>query len=98
MIGKRNIIAVCGLIAVNAISYFIVLPIAQKLEDQHYGDGPIVILYVSLAIALPFIVSKYYVEENEKTFRKFIRVIMLVLFSWAGYYWFLECSFCSTGG
>ena len=95
---KRNIISVIGLIGIHVISYFVVLPIAQNLENHHYGDEPFVLLYVALVIALPFLVFKHYKENNAKIFRILIHAIMLSLIGWAIKFLFLECSVCSMGG
>jgi len=95
---KKNIIAAFGLSGVYLVSYFLVLPIAQNQEDLHYGNGPLVFLYLVFAIAIAFIAFKHYREKNEMMFRILILAVMISLIGWAAKYLFLECSVCSMGG
>lgn len=98
MILGKNVIAILSLIGINVISYFIVLPIAQNIVDQHYGNGPFVILYIVLAIITPFLVYRIYIDEPSLIFRRLIHAIILSFIFWAIMYFRLECSLCSNVG
>jgi hypothetical protein len=95
---KKDIIAVIGFIGINAISFFLVLPIAQNLENQHYGDGFLILLYMALVVAIPLLINKYFSEHNEKTFRILIAAIIISLIAWAIKFFFLNCSICLMAG
>ncbi len=98
MIKKRSLIAFIGFITIHVISYFAVLPIAQKLANQHNYKIEFVLVYVGLIIILPFIFYRLYKKYPDKIFLILIFAIMLSLIIWCIKLLLLECVICSMAG
>ncbi len=98
MIKKRNLIAFIGFIAIHALSYFAVLPIAQKIANHHKDNIEFLIVYVGLIIIVPFIFYRQYKKDHDKIFLILIYAILLSLIGWSIKFLFLECAICSMAG
>src|SRR5688572_20062595 len=99
IVSKKNIYIFSTFIIVNVLTYFLVLPYAQKTANTHMNNGPFfgIIYYSISAFVLVFCIN------NLLTNRNFKKLLILLLFSVTFIYWgyrlyLLYCLGCANGG
>jgi len=88
MLNKREFLLIALIILVNLMSYFLVVPYVQNLENRHFNAGKTIskIYYVLSGVIFLFGLFKYKSERDLKT------LLILVLFIVAFIYWGIKIS------